>query len=213
MSDAAQKQKDPNAAGEGADQAELEAKDATIIGLQEQLEKAQQERDDADARADEAETKLENKVSDPDVKQTGPEAGKSVVRACDPPRLKLAEHRRRVFTITPAPETEFKDLLDEAYYKRIGELLKPMDQIEVVPERGDYFAILIVQASGKGYAHVATLLKKDLDPEIAAKRRAEYVVKWAGPVHKFRVTRSSDGMIMAHGYDTEIQALRAVKDM
>ena len=127
--------------------------------------------------------------------------------------FKQAEFQRNVWLAAPPAGTAFRDMLEPAYWAHVGTKLRPGDRIEVTPEDMTFFAELFVRDAGRLFAHVVELRHIPFEQTAAATNVGAYSVAWAGPVHKFRVVRNSDGAVVQHGFANRDGALRFVQTM
>lgn len=124
-----------------------------------------------------------------------------------PNRLKLAEHERRAYVVTPEHGQPFSALLKPDYWTHIAAKLRPYDLIEARAEDGTWFAYLLVMDAGPLHATVFPLNKWDLIPvEPAAGSEVGFVPKWRGPHSKWAVMRLSDNKVMAENLGTRYAA-------
>lgn len=123
-------------------------------------------------------------------------------------RFESAEHQRNLWCAVPEAGTPFEAVLTPAYWAHISARLRPWDRIEVMPEDGSYFAELLVQDAGRLYAKVAMLrhLKLEMVEVRGEDGGADYEIKWAGPVKKWRVMRKSDKAELRDRFSTQGEA-------
>lgn len=126
--------------------------------------------------------------------------------------LKLAEHVRQTWHVTPRTGDSPKDLLDPKYWVHVSRLLKPGDKIEALPETREWYAEAIVLSAGQFGAKVAfTLDPVKLENSAETEVPEEYDIKWAGPSVKWRVTRKSDGQVIREDLQSREEATAWVK--
>lgn len=127
--------------------------------------------------------------------------------------FKLAEFQRNVYLASPAAGVTLDDMKKPDYWANLGHILRPGDRIEVLPEDFTFFAELIVRDAGQLFAMVETLRCVTFDGEVAPVEAGAYRVQWAGPAHKFRVVRTSDGAVIQTGFPNKGAALRYAQNM
>ncbi len=107
-----------------------------------------------------------------------------------------------------------EDAIDPAYWAHVARQLKPHDTIRLIPERGDFYALLIVTAKGPNYAKVKLLQHVPLE-EVGNEDdgySADLAVEWKGPRVKFAVIRKSDGARLKEGFDERRDAEQAARE-
>jgi len=131
-------------------------------------------------------------------------------------RLQPADHYCSTYGAALTDSQTIDDALQPAFWAHVAHKLRQGDLIRILPERGDYYALLMVRTVGKAYANVTLLHKVEFDGAEAAPAVAsvgdEFEVKWSGPSTKFRVVRVSDKQIMHDGFAAKEDAVKWVKD-
>lgn len=125
-----------------------------------------------------------------------------------PNGLKLAEHFRNHFAITPDEGTPIEAITRTEYWRHVGRLLKQGDTIEVRPVDATYFATLYVLSADGNGAEVKVLHYFDLnDREEAAPANGglPYNIAFKGAA-KWCVIRKYDGARISEGNKTRAEA-------
>jgi hypothetical protein len=136
-----------------------------------------------------------------------------VVRPINRANLSIAESVRTVWHVTAPIGTKPDDLLDPAYWAQVSrEFLRVGAIIEVVPEDQSWFSELRVMAVGPVWASVALLRHVNLAEAPTIAVNPKFAVGWGGPVHKFRVTRTTDQEILSKGHATAADAEKWLAD-
>lgn len=131
-----------------------------------------------------------------------------------PSLLKDANSVRLIKVVVPPAGTPYEDLLRPEFWTHIGHLFQPGYRIEVYPEDSAYYAELLVLNAGPRFAQVVELRHVPLNAtETRVAASAECFVEWAGPAHRFRVRRQSDGEIMQTGFQTRDLAIQYARNM
>lgn len=125
-----------------------------------------------------------------------------------PSGLKRAEHSRSVYFISPAPSVSYEAVREPIYWKHVANSLRPGDLIEVWPEDGSYWAMLLVAAAGDNTAKVEPLIHRQI--ESGANDEASliegYSISWRGPNGKFAIKRDADNNIVQSNFRTKEEA-------
>lgn len=130
-----------------------------------------------------------------------PEPQKNI-RRIHPSRCKLAEFARAEYVAIPEDGTTFDEVKDSAYWAHMAPQLRVGTHIEVLPEEGSYWALLIVRAVSNKAAQVGVILKTDFEPVKTEGTASQFVIKWRGPHHKHGVVRIRDDVVVEKGFDT-----------
>ncbi|PAQ00908.1 hypothetical protein LRP31_25465 [Mesorhizobium mediterraneum] len=126
--------------------------------------------------------------------------------------MKLAEHVRQVWHVTPRPEDGADCITDPLWWVHVSRLLKPGDKIEVLSENREWYAEGIVLDAGIWGAKVAlTHGPMTLANEAKVEPADEYEIKWAGPSAKFRVIRKKDNRVLKEECQSKEEAAAWVK--
>ena len=125
--------------------------------------------------------------------------------------VKFAEFVRHVFHVSVPAAHSPKDMLQRDYWKHFAGNLKAGNKIEMLWEDRTLYAEAIVLEAD---AHGATIRFVQgpvrLDAVEVGEANSDYEVKWAGPHHKFKVIRTSDGEVMESGFGTKDEAMRFI---
>jgi hypothetical protein len=141
--------------------------------------------------------------------ETKPEAIKLEVkpRKLHPNRFKEASAVRNIWVVTPEDGMTMDDVVKGEFWAHIGDKLRPMDRIEVLPDNGSFFAELIVRSCGRQYANVQVLRHVEFDKAEDRSPSEQFEVQWKGPHHKHAVVRLSDKTVLQNGFDNKSAAL------
>jgi hypothetical protein len=124
-----------------------------------------------------------------------------------PSGLKKGEHSRAVYFISPAPTVPYDAVLEPIYWKHVANGLRPGDQIEVWPEDGSYWALLLVSSAGDNTAKVEALIHKQITGAVDEASLIEgYSISWRGPNGKYAVKRDADNNIVQSNFRTKEEA-------
>ena len=130
-----------------------------------------------------------------------------------PARIRVAEYARNVHVVVVPVDVTLDDALAPAFWAHVANLVKPWDKIEVRPEDDAWFAEMVVFKATRHDLTVRVLHAVDdsglplhvtYGEEVGAKPNEEalprgYDVTFGGPIHKWRVLRTSDGEVLTHG--------------
>lgn len=123
-----------------------------------------------------------------------------------------AATRRNSWSIVPADGTAYEALFEPGYWANISGRLRAGDLIEVNAEDGSYFALFYVLATADKAARVVELLRKAMQGDELPDVGAGFEVKWKGPILKYSVLRTADGINISRGHDTRASANEALAD-
>lgn len=122
--------------------------------------------------------------------------------------LRPAEQDRVVYRAYPDTGTAYEDLLNPAYWAHTARTLKRFDRIEVVPEDESYYIELLVIRVIPGGVIVKELSKTVFDePAMEDDALGDIEIKYSGPLARYRVTRKSDGIVLAEGAMVETRQM------
>jgi hypothetical protein len=138
---------------------------------------------------------------------TAPAASK---RKIHPSRFKLAEHVVNTHCIVVEQGVPFEAMSDPAYWSHIASRLRPGDEIKVRTDDGAYAATLLVKDVAHQAVRVVPVWYVSLSEVAELPANAEYEVAWAGPHHKFRITRKKDNAVIQSGFDNREAAIAAM---
>lgn len=119
--------------------------------------------------------------------------------------MTLAEHAGLRYRVTPKPGVEPESLLRPEYWAHVSKKLPPLTEIRAICQDGSWLADYVVLNSGMNWAKVMLLQKWRLSDSAPTQSIGDYSVEWAGPVHKWRISRSVNGAkdILKHGLPDE----------
>ena len=120
-------------------------------------------------------------------------------------RFRPLEHSQAVWFVYVEEGTPYKALFQPSYWSFVQDKLQPGAMIRVFPDEGSYMADLVVRAIGVGGVKVSEYFKREFADEgqMPASLMSLYLVKYAGPYHKWRVERKSDGAVIQTGFENE----------
>jgi len=133
-----------------------------------------------------------------------------------PMAFKRAEYTRNEFFIAPEAGVPWDAITRPEYWAHVAAQLKPMDEIVIVPEDESFYGRLLVLRTGTAVAIVRELqfveFKGRVEDEL---EDPDFDIKWSGPIARYRVTRRSDGMVLAEGEEvkTKEQAQDFVRNL
>jgi hypothetical protein len=126
--------------------------------------------------------------------------------------MKLAEHVRQCWHITPRLEDTPADILDPKYWVHVSRNLKPGDKVEVLAETREWYAEGIVLEAGSFGAKIAfTVEPLRLTNDAKVEQADEYEIKWAGPSAKYRVIRKKDNQVLKDQCQSQEEAASWIK--
>ncbi len=126
-------------------------------------------------------------------------------------RFQLAAEKRNVWRVEVEVGTTVEQVLDEAFWANVGSILRPGDEIQVLPDDYAWRLDLHVAGAGRLYAHVVKLNYFNLTPTTApVKLPSIYEIKFAGAHYKWRVLRKGEPLL--DGFETESLARRAAAE-
>ena len=120
-----------------------------------------------------------------------------------PARMIQGELAHNQWVVHVEPNVRRPDLESEAFWSRVGLLLRPGDALFILSDDMLYHAEGVVLGAGETYAHVYIKHEYDLSPSHHEKGKPEFYAEYAGAHHKWRVRRSSDGEVIKPGFQTE----------
>jgi hypothetical protein len=124
-------------------------------------------------------------------------------------RVKAAEFARNIHRATPEASTQFKDVLDPAYWAHVAKGVALYDTIEVVPDGGAWYAQLLVVGCSKLHVKVQTLIFVKLNgKDEKPATDAPFAIEFKGPQRKWSVIRVSDKSYAKEGFDSKEDAAK-----
>ncbi len=127
-----------------------------------------------------------------------------------PSRMKQAEFTRVIYSVTCESGTTVDQLLESSYWAHVGQMFKPGDRIEVMPDDRSFFVELMVMAAGRLYADMTLLRSTDLEPPKAVEGGVPYEVEYAGDHVKFRVRQGK--LVLKENFQSKAQAIKWAKN-
>jgi hypothetical protein len=145
---------------------------------------------------------------------TAPAPAKKVAPRLTVDRFKEAEYTRRVWSMTPAENTEVDHLLKPEYWSLVAAKLNPTDRIEVVAEDNSWFADLLVISAGGNWAKVKLLRHVPLNDseDDANLGSSQFKVMYGGVKAKHKVVRNADNVVMKDGFPTKAEAIKWMQE-
>jgi hypothetical protein len=114
--------------------------------------------------------------------------------------MTTAEFRRTTYSVVTEGGTTVDEILRPEYWSHVARKLKPYDKIEVLAEEGTFYLELLVLRVLTGAVVVKLLNHAELESSPAAgDEDPDIEIKYSGPIKKYRVTRKSDGKVLAEG--------------
>ena len=100
-----------------------------------------------------------------------------------PDRIKEAEFVRHAFRVTVPNDVKYDEVLKPEFWVHVAAKMNgdAHDLVEVMPEDGSWFALLIVVSASRLHAKCLPLLFKTLEAEAAEKDDGPFVIKHNGP--------------------------------
>lgn len=131
-----------------------------------------------------------------------------------PMAFKQLEFIRNQWFVSPEAGVPWSEILRPEYWAHVAGKLKTMDEIVVVPEDESFYGRLLVMRSGANVAVVREIQFLSFESTAQEVDEDDYIVKWAGPIARFRVIRKSDGAVLAEGeqVDTKEKALDFIRN-
>lgn len=134
--------------------------------------------------------------------------------------VQRAEFGNTVWRADIDPGTPFEEILRPEFWAHVTvpRSFNPGDKIELYPQDGSYYAMLLVRDCGATWAKVEVLLEKKFEAgrDPVNIDTSGYEVHWQGPVNKYVVIRLSDKAVISKGFkakeDAQIALLNHVKD-
>lgn len=145
-------------------------------------------------------------------KQSTPATEKVVklVHKLRPARLEVAEQARRHYSAAVDKGVTLEDCLKPEFWQHVGDKLSPTDWIEVQPDDGSWYALLLVRSADRISARVAVINYVELssggdDSNIGS---VDMKVVWSGRYTKWRIESGigNDKVIIKDGFHDEALA-------
>lgn len=120
-----------------------------------------------------------------------------------PSRMTVAEYERKIYRISVPDGVVLEDCLKPPFWAHTADNLRPLDQVEVHPDDGSWFATLLVRSAERMSAQVAVLSYIEFDASDDLSLAADLAVKWRGPHSKWAVIRVSDGEVLTDKFENQ----------
>lgn len=127
--------------------------------------------------------------------------------------VRVARQTRVVYSVQAPAGSSVEDIVKPEFWINIAPKLRPCDQLEVIPEDMAYFARLMVVDVNSLGVYVKVLDFVEIDTNVPSEAELSYEVKWAGPVDKFRVMRTSNNEVIERGFATKAEAHNYIKNI
>lgn len=140
-------------------------------------------------------------------------------------RFKPAEHYNNYWAAALAAEHSLDDALKPEFWSHVARVFKPGDLVRIIPEKGDFYANVIVLATGRAFAKVKLVDYVPLLPgaegyeeqDVAEAEAGEpdlldLEVAYKGPHLKHCVIRKSDKTILKDGISAKVDAEQWMRD-
>lgn len=122
-------------------------------------------------------------------------------------QLGLEGIRMRIWFVVPEAGTPYGALFDPAYWEPVRHMLSIGDFLRIEPDEQHYTADLKVLSTGAGGVQTAEYFRKEWPKvEMPAALTSRYRVRHAGPHHRWRIERISDGHVEQSGFVSEAEA-------
>lgn len=124
-------------------------------------------------------------------------------------RFALAEHMRAIYFVTVEESIKPEDVLRPDFWRHVASQLKPYDLIEVAVDSCEWRMQLLICDVWHCGARVIEMNRFDMSGQEEEDQSVgdDLRVKWRGPVNKWCVVRTSDGVILRAGLETKNVAL------
>lgn len=140
-------------------------------------------------------------------------------------RFKPADHYNNNWSAALEDSQSLEDALNPAFWSHNARFMRAGDMIRLIPERGDYYAQLIVINAGKAFAQVKLLAYVPLLPGAEGYEEDTSVplplempliddlyVDWKGPAVRYSVIRRTDGERIRDHFQTKEEAEQWMRD-
>jgi hypothetical protein len=127
-------------------------------------------------------------------------------------RFQLAESQRSQFFATVEETLTPEDVLKPDFWRHAVSQLRPYDEIIVATDSCEWRLLLLVADVWHAGARVVELSRHDMTGETEEDESVgnDLRVRWRGPVHRWCVVRSSDGVALKAGLADKNIALQAL---
>lgn len=126
----------------------------------------------------------------------------------------LAEQRRNIWLATAYGDADESEVTSHQFWAHIARLIRPSDEIIVIPESNEWRMHLYVIRVDKAGADVAVLSKHDFRE--VAKEALDggdvMTIRWRGPHAQYGVVRKDTGEVVKDGFASKESALEFLRD-
>lgn len=115
-------------------------------------------------------------------------------------QIHSSEHTNNRWRACPDSCENPEDLLKPGAWAMVASRFRIGDIIEVFPNDGSFFMMLVVRDCGQTWAKTSKVVFEFFGDNVATggdDLLAEYEIRWGGPAAKFRVHRKSDGAVVS----------------
>jgi hypothetical protein len=140
-------------------------------------------------------------------------------------RFKPTEHFNNNWAAALSAEHTIEDALKPDFWSHVGGVVKPGDTIRLIPEKNDFYALLIVMQAARGFAKVKVIDFVDLTAPTAIVSADDVIsddlpgvieddleVAYKGPHLKHCVIRKSDKQILKDCISAKVEAEQWMRD-
>lgn len=136
---------------------------------------------------------------------------KHLVAPLMPANFRQYEHEIQQWVVYADPKATDKDLETPAYWSNVSNYFRIPAEITIIAEDGTWKKWATVHAADRNWAKVTIDYSKEYSKTTPRTDDPTMEVEWAGPNHKWRVLRKSDGDVLSKGHQTRDQAETWVK--
>jgi hypothetical protein len=126
----------------------------------------------------------------------------------------LAEQRRNIWLATAYGDVTEAEITNHAFWAHISRLIRPSDEIIVIPESNEWRMHLYVIRVDKVGADVAILSKHDFREmaKEALDGSDPFTIRWRGPHRGYGVIRKETSEVIQDGFASKEAALEFMRD-
>jgi hypothetical protein len=131
-----------------------------------------------------------------------------------PTRLHLGEAKIRTWAAEIEEGTPYEALLSPVYWDVHSYKFAMYDEIRCIPDEGNYIAwLVVIGTGGVGGTRLQEIRKIEIGKvEQSSSLSEQFVVRYAGPHHKWRVERKADKNVEQSGFENEVAASQWLAD-
>lgn len=123
--------------------------------------------------------------------------------------MQPAECVHQAWAVTAPVGTPRDATLLATFWVHVARKLQPLAKISVTAEDGSWYQELLCLVADGADVRMKELGFWELeDTSDVSDTSDTMLVEWAGPYHKFRVVRNSDGVVLEKGFKTRVDASR-----